>query len=102
MEFDDVFAKDCGEEALGLGVLAEVDCTPDDATLVGSLELQGDYVGRRLTTNVSVPGNIHKSQFRDFWMHNLECSQLVKDTISDGYQLPFQEIPPDCFEANNK
>ena len=54
-------------------------------------------MGHRHTTKVFVSRNIHKSQFRDFCMNNLECSQLVKDTISDGYQLPFQEIPPDCF-----
>ena len=93
------FFQDEGRGALD--VLAYVDCDVEDVSMVGSLELEGDYVGRRLTTNYSVPGNIHKPQFSEFW-NSLECSELVRDTIRHGYQLPFKEIPPDCFEKNNK
>ena len=28
---------------------------------------EGDYVGRRLSTNTRVPGNPHKREFREFW-----------------------------------
>ena len=57
MEFDSIFAPAEGSDStLGLSALAQVDCSSEDSNLIGSLELQGDYVGRRLTTDVSVPG----------------------------------------------
>ena len=33
-----------------------------------SLSNDGIYIGRKLTTNTKVPGNIHKPEFRDFWL----------------------------------
>ena len=81
---------------------ASVDCAHGDGPVVQELELQGDYVGRRLTTNTCVPANIHRPEFREFWFETLFCSDLVKDTIQNGYELPFAELPPDCFEQNNK
>ena len=58
--------------------------------------------GRRLTTNVSVPGNIHRMQYRSFWKDVLKPSKMVMDTIENGYSLPFMSIPPPSFEKNNK
>ena len=56
MEFEgrEPYFLDEGRGALD--VLAQVDCDVEDVSMVGSLELEGDYVGRRLTTNYSVPG----------------------------------------------
>ena len=50
-------------ELAKLQVSAEIEFHEDDAVLAESLENELEYVGRRLTTNVDVPGNIHKPQF---------------------------------------
>ena len=91
------------EEELSSGSFAHlVDCDDDDFGLVQSLSNDGIYVGRKLTTNRSVPANIHRLKFRDFWMNTLKPNKLVMDTIMEGYSLPFHSIPPPSFERNNK
>ena len=79
-----------------------VDCDDDDYTLVQSLTNEADYIGRKLTTNKKVPGNIHKDHYREFWVNVLKPSDLVLKTISEGYSLPFKSFPPPSFERNNK
>lgn len=81
--------------------LAEVDCHSSDDPLVKSLVNQASYVGKTLTTRSSVPANIHRLEFREFWENTLECDELVRDTIVNGYSLPFIEEPPESFEENN-
>ena len=81
--------------------LADVDCLASDDILVKSLVNQSSYVGKKLTTKSSVPANIHKLEFREFWMNVLKPDDLVRDTIENGYKLPFIEEPPDSFEQNN-
>ena len=63
---------------------------------------EGDYVGRRLSTNTRVPGNPHKQEFREFWEKEIKPSSFVLKTIQEGYVLPFKQIPPPSFERNNK
>ena len=46
--------------------LSEVCCNPEDSEIVQEMLVNdGDYFGRNLSTNVSVPGNPHKVQFRE-------------------------------------
>ena len=73
-----------------------------DSHLVDELVNDSDYVGRKLSTNVSVPGNIGKPQFREFWLNKLKPSDLVKEVVTEGYKLPFKTIPPPSFEGNNR
>ena len=58
-------------------------------------------MGRRLTTDSSVPGNIHRDRYFDFWEKELESPQFVLDTLKNGYSLPFSSEPPPSFEKNN-
>ena len=58
-------------------------------------------MGRRLTTNVDVPGNIHKPHFRDFWPEELKASEFVMKTLEEGYELPFSSNPTPSFKQNN-
>ena len=60
----DEFVSDA--ELASLQATADVEFHEDDAGLVASLENKLQYMGRRLTTSVDVPGNIHKPQFRAF------------------------------------
>ena len=60
---------------------AKVDGNDSDLALVKSLKNDADYVGRELITRVSVPGNIHRLQFRQFWMEILNCSDLIKNLL---------------------
>ena len=83
-------------------VFSDIDFIEEDSQLVSSLENQTEYLGRKLSTNTSVPGNIHRPRFREFWEKELEAPQFVMDTLSVGYSLPFAELPPPSFERNNK
>ena len=61
-----------------------------------------DYVGKKLTTDVRVPGRIGRPEFYDFWKNDLKASDFVLDTIKNGYKIPFKSIPPTNFCENNK
>ena len=82
--------------------LFDVQCDDFDAKLVESIENEANYVGRRLVTNVEVPGNIHRDSFRAFWEETLQPTEMVRDTVRRGYALPFREVPPPSHEPNNK
>ena len=83
--------------------LSEVCCNPEDSEIVQEMLVNdGDYFGRKLSTNVSVPGNPHKVQFREFWTSEIKPSSFILDTIEYGYKLPFSQVPPKSFEKNNK
>ena len=91
------------EDPRDLVDLSEVHCNTEDTVVVQQIiSNEGDYIGRKLTTNVRVPGNPHKSRFRDFWLSEIKPSDLVLDTIENGYRLPFAQTPPRSFERNNK
>jgi len=93
----------------------------EDRDLVSSLVNEATYAGRRLSTNVQVPGelvtflqiimlsllfhhsgSIHRPEFREFWEKSLCPTGLTLDTIRHGYRLPFRELPPRCCERNNR
>ena len=72
--------------------LSEVCCNPEDSEIVQEMLVNdGDYFGRKLSTNVSVPGNPHKVQFREFWISEIKPSSFILDTIEYGYKLPFSQ-----------
>ena len=97
------YDKQASEAELSSGSLSTlVYCEDDDFGLIQSLENEADYIGRRLTTDRQVPGNIHKLKYRDFWKDVIKPSKLVWDTITEGYKLPFHTIPPPSYEKNNK
>ena len=73
-----------------------------DSHLVDQLVNDSDYTGRKLSTNCSVPGNIGKEQFRDFWLNEIKPTELVKQVITEGYKLPFKSIPSPSWQENNK
>ena len=58
-----------------------------ESHLVDELMNNADYVGRKLVTNISVPGNIGKQEFREFWMEKLKPTDLVKGVVTEGYRL---------------
>ena len=60
------------------------------------------YTGRRLTTDVRVPGRIGNPKFFNFWRDELKASPFVLSTISEGYKFPFKAYPPGGICANNK
>ena len=70
----------------------------EDAHLEFTLVNELDYVGRKLTTNSSVPSNIHRDKFLKFWKEELEAPSFVIDTLVNGYSLPFASEPPPSFE----
>ena len=56
-----------------VGSFANFDFFTSDLCLAKSLSNQGVYAGKTLTTKCAVPGNIHKEEFRDFWLNFTEC-----------------------------
>ena len=81
--------------------LDDIECLQGEEHILKTLQNDSLYVGRKLVTDIRVPGNIHKEEYRDFWIHDLKPSSFVVDVIESGYKLPFKEIPPPSFEGNN-
>ena len=51
---------------------------------------------------MSVPAANYRPMFWDYWLQNLDCSQMVQDTICFGYLPSFvTELSP-SFEKNNQ
>ena len=63
---------------------------------------EASYFGRKLVTDIRVPGRIGNEKFFSFWKNELKASDFVLDTISKGYKFPFHEIPPGGVHPNNK
>lgn len=61
-----------------------------------------NYVGKKLSTDSRVPGRIGRPEFYEFWKNELGACDFVLSTIKEGYKIPFKEIPPSDFCANNK
>ena len=76
------------------GSLDGVQFHESDRAMLESLVNDAEYVGRRLSTNCAVPGNISKPQYRDFWENEIKPSDQVLDIIRRGYSLPFRCLPP--------
>ena len=68
-----------------------------DSRLVSSLENDLEYVGRRVSTNVDVPGNIPKKKYFQFW-EELKAPDCVLKTLVEGYELFVHTLPPPSFE----
>ncbi len=47
------------------------------------------------------PGSIHEEKYRKFWIGDLNASPWVVDTLTNGYAIPFNEIPGKYEEENN-
>ena len=37
----------------------------------------------------------------DFWLRELECSKFVRDIVTEGYRMPFIQIPERNFQKNH-
>ena len=95
---------DCGkseEELRELKGFTDEDLNREDDHLGVTLANELDYVGRKLTTNNSVPCNIHREKYLEYWKSELEAPQWVIDQLVNGYSLPFISEPPESFEKNN-
>ena len=91
------------EEEAGIGFSKmEMFYGEDEKPVVDNLTNDAFYVGRKLSTNRKVPGNIHREEYQDFWMNKIKPSQMIKDVIEHKYRLPFSSEPPRSFEGNNK
>ena len=84
----------CAAAALGV--------EDEDPALAAVLINNASYAGRKLTTDIRVPGRIGNPEFFPFWRDELKASEFVLSTISEGYKFPFSSIPPLSFCANNK
>ena len=82
-------------------LIDDIECLQGEEHILKTLQNDSHYVGRKLVTDIRVPGNIHRDAYRDFWIHELRPSSFVMDVIETGYKLPFKENPPPSFEGNN-
>ena len=82
-------------------LIDDIECLQGEEHILKTLQNDSHYVGRKLVTDIRVPGNIHRDAYRDFWIHELRPSSFVLDVIETGYKLPFKENPPPSFEGNN-
>ena len=79
----------------------EVGVLQEERHLIKTLENESVYVGRKLTTDTRVPGNVHNQEFRKFWQEELKPNEYLFNIIQNGYRLPFKSLPPSHFSANN-
>ena len=89
------------EDSIGFSKM-EIVYHEGDNHVIETLTNDSCYVGRKLSTNRNVPGNIHKQEYREFWRNKVKPSKLVMDVIENKYKLPFISEPPKSFEGNNK
>ncbi len=47
------------------------------------------------------PGTIHLEKFREFWRSTLKASPWVMEFLSEGYRIPFDQVPGPYEEDNN-
>ena len=60
------------------------------------------YAGKKLTTDVRVPGRIGRPEYFEFWRDTLNAPDFVLNVIKEGYKFPFEATPPASFCRNNK
>lgn len=53
-------------------------------------------------TAVKVAGNIHKKEFRKFWLEHLKLDTWKLHVLEEGYKLPFLTPPDRYIEGNNQ
>ena len=83
-------------------LLPSFDFEEEDKELVKIIVNESEYAGRRLTTDLRVPGRINEQRFYDFWKNELKASDFVLSTLKHGYKFPFKEQPPASIACNNR
>ena len=64
----------------------------EESGLAKSLVNESIYAGRRLSTDIRVPGRIGDPKYFDFWKNELKASDFILDTIQGGYKFPFASV----------
>ena len=64
----------------------DISCHPEEQHLIKSLVNEAEYVGRRLSTDVRVPANIHREEYFQFWSKELQPNDYLLDIIKNGYR----------------
>jgi len=47
------------------------------------------------------PGMIHEKEAREYWRDNLKAPDMIMSILTEGYKLPFIEIPSYDYEEEN-
>ena len=82
-----------------------IDCLMDeDFSLVKSLENQAVYSGKRLSTDIRVPGRLNRDvAFADFYREVLKADTETVQIVREGYSFPFiQMLPRHSQTLNNR
>ena len=67
----------------------------EEEDLGRSLENEGDYIGKKLSTNSSVPGRLCRDpKYPDFYRDVLKADKKVIKIVTKGYLVPFDLNPP--------
>ena len=70
--------------------------------LAQELKNDSSLLAKPLSTNVLVPGNIHKPEYFDFWVKVLKVSPNFQKFLQQGYAIQFiNGIPPPSVMAKN-
>ena len=77
---------------------------PSETHLAHKFKNESSLLDKPLSTNSSVPGNIHSPEYLDFWIQVLKVDENFVRFLKDGYALPFKNgiPPPSVFSKNNK
>ena len=68
--------------------------------LAQELKNESSLLAKPLSTNISVPGNIHNPEFFDFWVKVLNVGPKFQKFLQQGYALQFiDRVPPPSHSA---
>ena len=82
--------------------LQQLDPDEEDVDLAESLVNEAEYSGKKLSTNVRVPGRLCKeSRFGDFYEDVLKADAETVSIIRHGYIFPFLQTPPLAQDTRN-
>ena len=63
---------------------------------------ESSYVGKKLSTDIRVPGSICNTKYYDYWKNVLKAPEFVLETLRNGYKIPLKQEPPPSFAPNNR
>ena len=83
--------------------LAHLDPEEGDLELAENLANEAVYSGKKLSTNVRVPGRLFKeARFGDFYEDVLKEDAETVSIVQYGYIVPFVQTPPLAQDTRNK
>ena len=95
-----IMSAKIGPDAFSWAANFSVDSS--EVNLAHSLVNEASYIGKKLTTDIGVPGRLASSSvFGDFYEHILLADLETCAIVRHGYVVPFEQLPPKAQHTQN-